>query len=164
MRSDSYSAAGVQREYAIPPVFLRFGEKNLIAVRVFDLRGCGGIADVPVGIYSHSEFSKLLIQDFSGTWKFAVGDSTHWARTDYNGVRIGRTGSFNPSELIPHGTFILHWERFYFIPPHLIRGDEKNVIAVRIYDVWRTGGIWDGPVGITTREAYLEYMKSRNKK
>ena len=63
-----------------------------------------------------------------------------------------------------HGTYALQWERFYIIPPHLIRWDQENVIAVRVYDIYRTGGIWDGPVGITTREAYLEYMENRTSK
>ena len=81
----------------------------------------------------------------------------------FNGVRIGQTGSFTPVEMRPHGTLVLYFERYYFIPSHLIHWDRENVIAVRVYDIYRTGGIWDGPVGITTREAYLEYMEGRRK-
>jgi len=94
----------------------------------------------------------------------ALGKINDFDEVFFNGVRIGRTGSFTPVEMRPHGTVILYFERFYFIPSHLIDWDRENVIAVRVYDLYRTGGIWDGPVGITTREAYLEYMESRKSK
>ena len=217
----AFSVANELREYILPKDFCFYGKKNLIAVRVYDHKGCGGIYDPPVGIYSNPEFSRLLKMDIAGLWKFKVGDSASWSKKDYddsqwieitapcewewqgfpnldgfcwyrkhfaldthlrgeslilvlgkindmdevffNGVRIGRTGAFTPVDLQPHGTEIWQTERFYFIPPHLINWEKENVVAIRVFDVWRAGGIWQGPLGITTREEYLHYIAKKER-
>jgi hypothetical protein len=79
----------------------------------------------------------------------------------FNGTRIGRTGTF-PGE--GQGSFFGNsWQkdRFYMIPPHLIRWNTKNLIAVRVYDYQGPGGIYDGPIGLTDKETYLKYRRNR---
>ena len=66
--------------------------------------------------------------------------------TYFNGVRIGRKGSFPPNLSTAYST-----ERRYNIPPELIRYDKANVIAVRVYDSMMDGGIINGTVGLYTR-------------
>jgi hypothetical protein len=73
-----------------------------------------------------------------------------------NGTRIARTGTF------PDGgqaSYPDAWqkERFYYIPLHIIRWNGNNVIAVRVYDIQQTGGIYEGPVGVATQKAFLKY-------
>ncbi|MFC1569586.1 beta galactosidase jelly roll domain-containing protein [bacterium] len=80
----------------------------------------------------------------------------------FNGTRIGRTGSF-PAE--GQGSFYGNsWQedRFYMIPPHLIQWNEPNIIAVRVYDYQGPGGMYDGPIGLTTKDTFMKYR--RNKK
>jgi sialate O-acetylesterase len=49
-------------------------------------------------------------------------------------------------------------ERMYFIPPNQLRWDSENEIAIRVFDIWNHGGIYEGPVGITTQKQFLEYI------
>ncbi|MEO2034599.1 MAG: acetylxylan esterase, partial [Planctomycetaceae bacterium] len=53
-----------------------------------------------------------------------------------NGRRVGGSGSFPPD-------YVSAWQvrRSYSVPGNLIRWDQANVIAVRVYDGQRTGGL-----------------------
>ena len=214
---DYETAYDRNRVYALPHDVLKFGEENLIAVRVYDEWGEGGIVRGQVGIYS--EFRIKLEPDLSGAWKFKQGDNLDWASEDlndkdwetmmvpiswdqqgyedydgygwyrknvkissdlknekiilalgkiddidevyFNGVRIGRTGRFPGEKYITKDNSYFNRKRFYYIPSKLIKWDKKNVIAVRVYDVWQIGGIYEGPVGIITQETYLDYRDDR---
>jgi len=79
----------------------------------------------------------------------------------FNGTRIGRTGTF-PGE--GQGNFYGNsWQedRFYMIPPHLIQWNKLNTIAVRVYDYQGPGGIYDGPIGLTTKKVYMKYRSKK---
>jgi hypothetical protein len=73
-----------------------------------------------------------------------------------NGERIGRTGSMQSQ----HGPEEFNEEyrelRAYTIPRDLLQG-QHNVLAVRVYDGFRDGGIYDGPIGIVTRDRYRKW-------
>lgn len=60
-----------------------------------------------------------------------------------NGERIGSSGSFPPE-------YATAWdqERAYRIPPAYLREEERNILAVRVYDDELGGGIWSGPLGV----------------
>jgi sialate O-acetylesterase len=81
--------------------------------------------------------------------------------TYLNGELIGRTGKItkdlNPSD------YNTEWleSRAYTIPPNILLPGE-NVIAVRVADVFMHGGIYDGPVGLISREQYQKWKKSSN--
>ncbi len=209
-----------RRTYKISPRVLRFGAENVLAVRVYDVGGAGGIVEGPVGLFSRLDVLKLAL-DLSGEWKFAVGDDSARSRPDFddsgwkhikvpscwekqgyrdydgiawyrkhvvipdtlakrklilmlgkindidevyfNGTEIGHTGRF------PHGNSPAEYknkkkvERAYFIPPFLIHPASDNVIAVRVLDVGKYGGIYEGYVGLTTREEYLKYIHRKRK-
>lgn len=76
--------------------------------------------------------------------------------TYLNGKLIGHTGNINESE-----TNEWDWQQFrgYFIPRELLQ--KENVIAVRVYDGYLNGGIFEGPIGIMTPEKYSDYWKAR---
>lgn len=80
----------------------------------------------------------------------------------FNGQMIGSTGHFPIPEKkaeVLNKKFI---ERAYFIPPALIKENKSNVVAVRVYDAGRTGGIYEGYIGIVTRQEYLKYQKRKD--
>lgn len=81
----------------------------------------------------------------------------------FNGILIGGTGKFplNTGRLRHQELF--KEERAYFIPPYLIKTDQPNIIAVRVYDAGSNGGIAKGDIGITTRNEYMQYVKRKNK-
>lgn len=81
-----------------------------------------------------------------------------------NGQMIGSTGDF---ELTPKNNYFNdEWLalRGYYIPEGLLKYGEENVITVRVYDGLRDGGIYQGPVGITTQKEYRTYWNEKKRK
>lgn len=60
-----------------------------------------------------------------------------------NGKMIGYTGSFPPSYSTAYNA-----NRIYPIPKEIIKTNEKNLIAVKVYDAGLAGGIVSGDIGI----------------
>ena len=81
-----------------------------------------------------------------------------------NGKMIGSTGDFIKTPKL--NNFNDEWleERGYYIPEGLVKFGEENVIAVRVYDGYLDGGIYQGPIGITTQDEYRKYWKEKKKK
>ncbi|MEM8568748.1 MAG: sugar-binding domain-containing protein [Bacteroidota bacterium] len=50
-------------------------------------------------------------------------------------------------------------KRAYDIPSHLIKATGKNSIEILVEDIGNVGGIYEGPVGITTKSKYYRYFK-----
>lgn len=82
-------------------------------------------------------------------------------QTYFNGVLIGQTGRIQRDEGDWDWEKSSLEERAYFIPEHLIHRDKPNVISVRVLDTGGGGGIYEGPIGILTREHYLLYHNRR---
>ncbi len=60
-----------------------------------------------------------------------------------NGKLINGSGSFPPKFKTAYNA-----RRLYKIPAHVIRYDDTNVIAVRVYDSYHEGGIVSGDIGL----------------
>ncbi|MBN2010208.1 beta galactosidase jelly roll domain-containing protein [candidate division KSB1 bacterium] len=80
----------------------------------------------------------------------------------FNSVIIGHTGAFSEADKYDLKKHASLEERAYFIPPYLIKPD-KNVIAIRVMDAGNQGGIYNGYIGITTRDEYMKYSKRKKK-
>jgi len=63
------TAFRMQRRYPIPAGLIKANEENVIAVRVFDDFGVGGIYDGPVGIFTYAD-NDMLLMNLSGYWDF----------------------------------------------------------------------------------------------
>ena len=217
---DYQTAFDANRLYSLPGSTLLYGDENVIAVRVYDDWGDGGIVGGDPGIFSQKSVD--LIHDLSGVWRFRTGDDGSWREPDYddrdwdeilvpgvweaqgyqdydgyawyrtefrlrdvpederlilvlgpiddidevflNGVRIGRTGRFPGERYLDRNNNYWNRPRFYTIKRGALRDRGVNTLAVRVYDTWRDGGIYEGPVGVTTKDEYLEYQKKNRKK
>lgn len=84
--------------------------------------------------------------------------------TYINGEKVGHTGTIriNPFRSTPFTEY--QALRAYFLPYGLLKSGKDNIIAVRVYDGGVGGGIYEGPIGITTRERYAEWKKSQSSK
>lgn len=71
-----------------------------------------------------------------------VGKIDDTDATYFNGRKIGQTGEFPPH-------FQGFWDkpRKYEVPAKLIRFGKENVIAIRVFDAYGGGGLYDGPLG-----------------
>ena len=74
------------------------------------------------------------------------------------------TGRFPGENYQNYNRRFYNRERFYFIPRNISRWGKDNVIAIRVYDSGGEGGIYRGPVGITTRKAYKKFRKLYKKR
>ena len=80
-----------------------------------------------------------------------------------NGELVGKTGRIY--ERVNRMSFDDEYlqQRAYPIPSDLLNPDGDNVLAVRVYDTFLHGGIYDGPVGLITRDRYTSWRKTQKK-
>ena len=64
-----------------------------------------------------------------------------------NGTEIGHSGKLPPDFETAYDR-----DRKYIIPADLLKKNEENVISVKVYDSFLSGGITDGPTGIYVDE------------
>lgn len=90
--------------------------------------------------------------------------------TYLNGRMIGSTGELddpnNMDDAMERAQREQSWGKFrgYYIPKDLIVYNQENVIAVKVYDGYIGGGIYQGPIGIMTQETYTKYWRDRKKR
>jgi hypothetical protein len=79
-----------------------------------------------------------------------------------NGQLIGGTGDLVAGESRRvHTSYEYQEFRGYYIPAGLLRENQVNVIAVRVYDSGGIGGIYQGPVGLITQESYINFWRKK---
>ena len=81
-----------------------------------------------------------------------------------NGKLVGSTGDMIVTPKF--NDFDHEWSelRGYYISDGVLNFNETNTIAVRVYDGYLDGGIYQGPIGITTQEIYRKTWKEKRKK
>lgn len=80
---DYFTAYNVPRSYPIPVEYLSKTKKNVIAVRIYDEGGEGGILGREIGIYNHGTYSESGFM-LTGNWKFHLSDDMKWAAENWN--------------------------------------------------------------------------------
>ena len=84
-----------------------------------------------------------------------LGKIDDFDRTYLNGKQIGKTYDGEP-----FGQSNSFYQlRVYNIPLNLLKKEGVNTIEVMVEDMGNIGGIYEGPVGITTRTAYERYYR-----
>ena len=84
-------------------------------------------------------------------------------QTYVNSKLIGSIGDWNFDTEPENFNNNNEWETFrgYYIPFGLLKPGEKNTIAVRVYDGFMDGGIYDGPIGLIKQDRYIAYWKNK---
>jgi len=86
-------------------------------------------------------------------------------QTFVNGTMVGSVGDWK-FDILPNSfNQNNEWEtiRGYYIPDNVLLFGKENTIAVRVYDGFMDGGIYQGPIGLITQDKYREYVKSTRK-
>lgn len=79
------TAYNSHRKYAIPSGVLNFEGDNVIAVRVYDEMGNGGIVAGDIGIYSSKRIDHLVLhQNLYGIWKFNKSNRSDFANEHFD--------------------------------------------------------------------------------
>lgn len=70
-----------------------------------------------------------------------------------NGKLVGSTGNMNNKDLGDHYQKL----RGYYLSGDNLKYGKNNLIAVRVYDGFKDGGIYEGPVIIVPQKEYIKY-------
>jgi sialate O-acetylesterase len=81
-----------------------------------------------------------------------------------NGKLVGGTGDLT-SRLNKRVSTGEHYRAFrgYYISSEFLKKNQKNVIAVRVYDGQGAGGIYEGPVGLISQKKYIRFWHNRSR-
>ncbi len=145
------TAHKAKRQYYIPPEILNPEGENLIAVRIYDEGGEGGIIHGKVGIYTMvSDFQPAI--DLQGVWKFKTGKDDRWKNKYWNDEQW--EDIITPSLWRNIGMWELDgyaWYRKTFFLDEKWENEELYVVLGRIDDFDKTfvngafvGETWDG--------------------
>lgn len=77
-----------------------------------------------------------------------------------NGKKIGSTGDLNMYPISFNKNNEYQQTRGYFIPEDLIEYGKDNVIAIRVYDGFKDGGIYEGPIGLIEQSKYTKFWRN----
>jgi len=204
----------VNNEFFIPTKFLRFGQQNVVAVRVYDSQLHGGIVSGKVGVFEHKNEVEFVVT-LPEFWKLKKGDEMEWkepnfddskwqdvfvpAKWDFQGYReydgfMWYRVTFNVSSSLKDDNYVLmlgkvddidetylngeligrtgrirsdgsvrkirdEWTRYrgYRIPSGTLKPAQKNVLAVRVFDHFSWGGIYEGPIGIVKERDFRQW-------
>jgi sialate O-acetylesterase len=76
-----------------------------------------------------------------------------------NGEWVGATGDLN-GNLDDFNKYDQYKQfRGYWISAGVLIPNKENVIAVRVYDGYRDGGIYQGPIGLIEQSKYVQYFR-----
>jgi sialate O-acetylesterase len=129
--------------------------QNLIVPAPWDFQGYGsydgfGWYRITFTVPSNSKDDELVAM---------LGRIDDIDETYLNGELIGKTGRIR-SDGSPGRIREEYREfRFYSIPKSLLNKGGKNVLAVRVYDNFKVGGIYEGPVGIARLSDVRRFKK-----
>ena len=82
-----------------------------------------------------------------------------------NGILVGTTGKMPNIERKSFRIDGQEWRAFrgYYFPASLLKKDQINTIAVRVFDSGGEGGIYEGPVGIVSQTKYIDFWRKRKR-
>ncbi len=80
-----------------------------------------------------------------------------------NGNFAGSTGNINNTKEFQGGQEYAQF-RGYYLPDDFTLKEKDNVIAVRVWDGYKEGGIYEGPIGLITQQKYIQYWKEYKNK
>jgi sialate O-acetylesterase len=132
---DYFTAFSYNRRYFIPMELVNTAGKNVIAVRVYDEGGEGGIMGPNVGIYNYRNYSDNSVHLF-GKWKFRMADNPKWGAenlddSDWEDIIVPASWE---SQGFPHYDGFA-WYRKNFTLPSNFNTEEMLIILGKIDDM-----------------------------
>jgi len=77
------TAHSINRRYLIPKGLLKYDQKNVLSVRVYDSWSYGGIVSGNIGLFVDADYALLDIPMF-GEWQFRLGNRREWRNPGYD--------------------------------------------------------------------------------
>lgn len=161
----------VNNEFFIPQKFLRFGQENVVSVRVYDKQLHGGIVSGRVGVFEHKSEMELAVK-FPDFWKFKKGDEPEWKENSFNDSKWQDIIVPAKWDFQGHREYDgIAWYRVVFDVPANMKNDEYVLLLGKIDDLDETylNGEFIGRTGRirsdgTVRRTSDEYKRYRGYK
>jgi hypothetical protein len=97
-------------------------------------------------------------------WVLVLGRIDDIDETYLNEQLVGSTGDLN-GNLKDFNKYNQYQQlRGYWLSEGALIPNKENVIAVRVYDGWLDGGIYQGPIGLIEQDKYVQYFKEHKSK
>jgi len=126
----NYSTAyNAERIYYIPAEYINFDGSNLIAVKVYDSEGEGGIVSGDIGLYGGKTAANLDV-NLQSTWKFQPGDDFRRKESDFDDSgwsEIFVPGKWEDQGYRDYDGYAWYRKSFVF---HTTTGNEKMVLLM----------------------------------
>lgn len=124
-----------QREYQIPTWLLAPpGGDNVVAVRVYDDGGNGGITGGEIGLYVDNSQPQPDVS-WDGAWKFSLGDQPSWSVASFDDHDWEQLYVPEYWETQGHKRYDgIAWYRFHFHLPARLTGQRLLVLVGRVDD------------------------------
>jgi hypothetical protein len=163
---DYFTACTVARRYFIPAERIRKGGKNVIAVRVYDEGGIGGIIGTTTGIYNYNNYTENSYT-LLGNWKFHLFDDPKWSEENFNDAawqNISVPATWESQGFGDYDGFA--WYRKTFRLPDNFQGKDMVAMIGKIDDLDEVfiNGKYIGGTGSMTRKRAMdeEWTRFRN--
>lgn len=93
------------------------------------------------------------------TMVLLLGNIDDFDETYVNGKLVGRTGKIGKSVTVGDSDDWLQL-RAYTVPAGQLHVGEGNTIAVRVFDGYKGGGIYRGPIGLVSRDQFKKWQNA----
>jgi len=82
--------------------------------------------------------------------------------TYINGEEIGSTGRIHSNPWRSNLDNEYSEFREYTVPAGLLKAGKENVLVVRVFDGGGEGGIYEGPIGLISRDRYKDWKRNHS--
>jgi len=145
---DYRSAYDSERLYSIPTACLLPGNQNVIAIRVYDGGGVGGLVGGSLGLYTNLAPQTEIPLD--GAWKFSPGDNPDWKQSTFDDSNFSQITVPSYWENVGYPNLDGYaWYRKTFTVPHMPAGQTLVLLLGKIddYDEVYLNGVTIGHTG-----------------
>ena len=80
-----------------------------------------------------------------------------------NGKLVGSTGEMKDDAFEIHFDNEYSQFRGYYLPDNVLQFGKTNTIAVKVFDGYISGGIYQGPIGIISQDKYARFWRQQKK-
>jgi sialate O-acetylesterase len=91
-----------------------------------------------------------------------LGKIDDYDQTFVNGVKVGSTGYQSNDRINLRDDAAYQQVRNYPVPASILKPGEFNTIAIRVYDKYVDGGIYEGPIGLIRQLRYTRFWRISN--
>lgn len=124
-----------ERVYHVPKNLIKINSENVLAIRVYDAVGDGGIVSGKIGFYTDEDYA-FIDYPLPDTWKIRKGNNREWKNPDYNDtdwLNINVPSYWEETHFPDYDGYV--WYRCTFTLPANLSTENLYIILGRIDDI-----------------------------